>query len=274
MVENRRTVLQSIGAWAAGSLLLRPRTALAQHQMSDAPHMATGDGKTLVFAAATLQPALDEIVRAHKSAGEADVTVAYGPTPILAKNIEQGAPADLFFSADIVWMDYLAERKLIRSETRVDIVRNEVVLVQGGSAADGPQVAIDESFPIATVVGSGPIAMCNPDSHPAGRFAKTSLEQLGLWQAIAGKIAIVENPQAAVAMVARGDAPAAVVFVTDTHGVGGVRVSGTFPAESHAPIIYPAAVTAEARHPADAERLLAYLHSAPAREIFDRFGYR
>jgi molybdate transport system substrate-binding protein len=281
MSRNRRTFLWGLAAASvtAPVLALWPRTAKTQahhgqvHQ-GTAPTVQPNNENTLVFAAATLKPALDEVVKAYKSSGGADVTVAYGPTPVLAKNITDGAPADVFFSADTRWMDYLADHNLIRAETRVAVVGNEVVFVQGGDAAGAPAITIGPAFPIAQAVGSGPLAMCNPDSHPAGRYGKTSLQDAGLWDAIASKIAIVENPQIAAAMVARGDAPAAVVFATDIHGLKGVRVVGTFAEPNDAPIVYPAAVTTGAPHPANAGHFLMYLRAPPARQIFDRFGYR
>jgi molybdate transport system substrate-binding protein len=248
--------------------------ASPQGHHGNVPQAPSPSGNTLVFAAATLKPALDEVVSAFKSSGGADVTVAYGPTPVLAKNIADGAPADIFFSADGRWMDYLAEQNLIRAETRVAVVGNEVVFIQGGDMAAAQAVTIGPSFPIAKAVGSGPLAMCNPESHPAGRYGKTSLQDAGLWDAIASKIAIVENPQVAAAMVARGDAPAAVVFATDVHGLNGVKIVGKFSEPAHSPIVYPAAVTTGARHVANAEHFLTYLRSPAARQIFDRYGYR
>jgi molybdate transport system substrate-binding protein len=277
MSADRRAFLRWMTAACAApaALVTGPGAAHAQHHHGATPPMAHRSSEdTLVFAAATLKPALDEVVRAYKAAGGAALNVAYGPTPILAKNVADGAPADVFFSADALWMDYLAQHDLIRKDTRADIVRNETVLVQGAGAGAGPPIAIDRSFPIAKAVGSGPLAMCNPESHPAGRFGKASLQELGLWDSVAAKIAIVENPQVAVLMVARGDAPAAVVFATDVYGVTGVRIAGTFPAQSQSPIVYPAAVTTGARHPESANHVLVYLRSPDARNIFDRFGYR
>ncbi len=275
-MQVRRSVLRMFGACLAGAALARcPAVAYAQHGKSDhgtgMMPQAAGDADVLVCAAATLKPALDEIVAAYD---QAKIRVAYGPTPFLAKNIVDGAPADIFFSADAAWMDYLAERRLIRRHTRFDVVGNDVVLVQSAKAATDPVAEIDASFPIAAVVGAGPLAMCNPESHPAGRFGRTSLEQLGLWDAVSSKVAIVENPQIAAAMVARGDVPAAVVFATDIHGLSGVRIAGKFPDRSHARIAYPVAVTMSAPHPMKAEAFAAYLQTAPARQVFDRFGYR
>jgi len=274
IVKGRRSLLRWMAvAGAAGpALSLWPKASRAQHH-HDMTRQAPAHGdETLIFAAATLKPALDEIVRIYRDAGGAALNVAYGPTPMLAKNIADGAPADIFFSADGRWMDYLSEHKLIRNETRAEIVKNELVLIKGGS--EGPAVTVDHNFPIARIVGAGPLAMCNPDSHPAGRYGKASLQELGLWDTIAAKIVIAENPQVAALMVARGDAPAAIVFATDIHGVSGVTIAGTFPDAGHPPITYPAAVATDARHSEEAARFLTYLRSPEARKIFDRFGYQ
>jgi molybdate transport system substrate-binding protein len=275
IVDRRAFLRQAAATCAAGAAPAAwPFAAQAQHHHDAMPAVPQDSERTLVFAAATLKPALDEIVRAYKAAGGAEPNIAFGPTPILAKNIVDGAPADLFFSADGRWMDYLAERSLIRRHTRVDVVRNDVVLAQAGGPGEGHAATIDRAFPIARIVGAGPLAMCNPESHPAGYHGKLALQELGLWDAVAAKVAIVENPQVAVLMVARGDAPAAVVFATDVHGVSGARIAGTFAEQERSPIAYPAAVTMGAPHPEEAQRVLAYLRSPEARQIFDRFGYR
>jgi len=130
------------------------------------------------------------------------------------------------------------------------------------------------SAALAKVVGAGPLCMCNPADHPAGRYGKASLEALGLWESVAQKIAIANDPQAAVVQVTRGEAPAAIVFATDVKDVPGTRIIGTFPDASHPPIVYPVALTMAAPHADAAERLLAYLKSAEARTLFDRYGYR
>jgi molybdate transport system substrate-binding protein len=295
MLMERRAFLRWLPAVGLGGISLAIGTAAsrAQHQQHAAPPVSRHDtshdnvshdgAATLVFAAATLKPALDEVMRAFEAAGGAKVNIAYGPGPILAKNIMDGAPADVFFSADTLWMDYLAERKLIRDDTRVDVVRNEVVLVRSEKGApaikDGQSekdraATVDAAFPIAGIVGAGPIAMCNPESHPAGRYGRLRLQEQHLWDAIASKVAIVENPQVAALMVGRGDATSAVVFATDVHGIGGVRIVGTFPGQAQSPIVYPAAVTAGAPHPERARHLLMFLRSPQARGIFDGYGYR
>jgi molybdate transport system substrate-binding protein len=275
MLMERRAFLRWLSVIGSGgmSLTIGTLASYAQHHQHAPPQSPDG-ADILVFAAATLKQALDDAVHAFEAARGVRVNVAYGPSPILAKNIEDGAPADIFFSADTLWMDYLAGRKLIRDETRVDVVRNEVVLVQGGKDGNAPAATVDSSFPIAGLVGAGPIAMCNPRSHPAGRFAHLRLQQAGLWDAIASKIAIVENPQVAALMVGRGDATSAVVFATDIYGVAGVHIAGRFPDQAESPIVYPAAVTAAAPHPERARHLLMFLRSPEVRRIFDGYGYR
>jgi molybdate transport system substrate-binding protein len=276
MVTERRAFIRwmSCAGICGLGLLAGSRASFAQHAQHGEPQANHSGGGILVFAAATLKPALDEVVRSYQAEGGAKANVAYGPAPTLAKNIVDGAPADIFFSADVLWMDYLAEHKLIRDETRIDVVRNEIVLVQGENRAKNQTVTIGSSFPIVDIVGSGPIAMCNPESHPAGRYARLRLQESNLWEAIASKIAIVENPQVAALMVARGDVSSAVVFATDIHGVGNVRIAGVFPDQANSPIVYPAALTVSAPHPENARRLLEYLHSPQAQKIFERFGYR
>jgi molybdate transport system substrate-binding protein len=234
---------------------------------------ADGHG-VLVFAAATMKPALDAIVADWRTRDGGEVTIAYGPSPALAKQIENGAPADIFVSADPLWMDYLAERRLVRRHTRADLVRNVLVLAGAGrQPADAPAAVVDSAYPLSQVVGAGPLCMCNPADHPAGRYGKASLQALSLWEAVASRIAIVDNPQVAVTMVSRGDAPAAVVFATDVRGVHDTRVLGTFPATSHPPIVYPGALTMAAPHADAAEKLLAFLRSTEVRALFDSYGY-
>ena len=275
---DRRDALTALFAGLAGAIP-GVRSAAAQHHAmtpsTGVPGAGSGDGRAvLVFAAATLKSALDAIVSAYRTKEGGEVTVAYGPTPALAKQIENGAPADIFLSADPLWMDYLAERQLIRRHTRADLVGNVLILAGHGSPSAEAPAAIDRTFALSPIVGAGPLCMCNPADHPAGRYGKASLDALGLWEAVAGKIAIVDNPQVAVTMVGRGDAPAAVVFATDVKDVAGIRVLGTFPEASHPPIVYPIALTMAAPHADAASRLLAYLRSAEARAIFDRHGYR
>jgi len=269
----RRNALAALLTGLAGAVPAARHAAAQHHTM--APATASGDGRgVLIFAAATLKPALDPIVSAYRAKEGGEVTIAYGPTPALAKQIENGAPADIFLSADPIWMDYLAERRLIRRHTRADLVGNLLILAGRGPQSAEMPVVIDRTFPLAQIVGTGPLCMCNPADHPAGRYGKASLEALGLWATVASKIAIVDNPQIAVVMVARGDAPAALVFATDIKDVPDTRRLGTFSEASHPPIVYPGAVTMAAPHADAADRLLSYLRSAEVRTLFDGYGYK
>jgi molybdate transport system substrate-binding protein len=223
-----------------------------------------------VFAAVTLKPVLDMIAEEYRRSSGGDVLLVYGPSPALAKQIENGATADLFFSADKEWVDELAQHHLIRPETVIELVSNHLVMI---ARTGGEQrVTIAQGFSLAQLVGAGPLAMCDPDSHPAGRYGKASLVNLGVWQDVETKIARTENPLLAVKLVARGDAPFAIVFTTDAATDPGVEIVGIFPNDTHPPILYPVAVTAESRNP-DAGRFLAYLRSPQALSRFKERGY-
>jgi molybdate transport system substrate-binding protein len=216
-----------------------------------------------VLAAVTLKPALDAIAKEYRGG---DVELVYGPSPSLAKQVENGLPADLFFSADTLWMDELAQRHLIRPEMRTNLIGNRLVLVARKGSDD--RVTIAPGFPLARLVGAGPLAMCDPDR----RYAKASLTALGVWQSVENKIARVENPLLAAKMVAEGDASMAVVFATDAATDAGVEVVGTFPDDTDPKIVYPVAVLAESRSP-DTAGFFAYLKSPHAMAVFERLGY-
>jgi molybdate transport system substrate-binding protein len=223
-----------------------------------------------VLAAATLKNALDSVVQQWQQEGGAPVTLVYGATPALAKQIENGAPSDLFFSADPDWMAYLDGRHLVRTETRRNILGNRLVLI---AAAKSPlATTIAAGFPLLSLLGEGRLAMCDPAHDPAGRYGRASLESLGVWSSVADRIAIAENVRVAVTMVGRGEAPLAVVFTTDAVGNDSVKTLGSFPDDSHPPILYPASVTTASRHP-DAVRFLNYLSSPSGKAVFARFGY-
>jgi len=222
-----------------------------------------------VLAAFTLKPALDEIVQAYGAHGGA-VTLIYGSSPGLAQQIEIGEPGDLFFSADPMWTDELMKHQLLKADTVTDLVGNQLVLIaKKGSAPPG---AAGGQLALVRLIGIGPIAMCDPDSHPAGRMAKASLAKLGLWDSVAPKVARAENPLLAVKMVARGDAPYAIVFATDALTDPGVDIVMTFPDDSHPPIRYSVGILAKSSNP-DAEKFLDYLKSPSTTDVFKRFGY-
>jgi molybdate transport system substrate-binding protein len=220
-----------------------------------------------VLAAVTLKPAMDAIAEKY-SGGE--VLLVYGPSPTLAKQIENGVPADIFFSADTIWMDELTQHHLIKPETNIDFVSNHLVLI--GRKGSGNRVTIAPGFPLAKLVGAGPLAMCDPDSHPAGRYGKASLVALDVWQSVEHKIARADSPLLAVTMVARGDVPFAIVFATDAATDGEVEIVGTFPDDTHPKIGYPVAVLTQSHNP-DALQFLDYLKSAAALAMFQKFGY-
>ena len=222
-----------------------------------------------VLAAFTLKPALDDIAQGYDATGGA-VTLVYGPSPGLAQQIENGAPGDLFFSADPMWTDELMKRQLVNRGTLTDLVGNQLVLIAGKGKA--PMVTNTRELQLMSLIGAGPLAMCDPDSHPAGRMAKASLTKLGVWDSLAPKVARAENPLLAVKMVARGDVPYAAVFTTDALSDPDVDIVMTFPDDTHPPIRYPVALLAKSTNP-DAATFLDYLKSPPAMSIFKRLGY-
>jgi molybdate transport system substrate-binding protein len=178
-----------------------------------------------VLAAFTLKPALDEIAEGYRKGG-GEVVLVYGPSPGLAQQLENGASGDIFFSADPMWTDELVQHQLIKRGAVTDLVSNHLVLI---AKKGTPPAALNGGIALIQLLGPGPLAMCDPDSHPAGRMAKASLTAIGLWDSVEKKIARAENPLLAVKMVARGDAPYAVVFTTDAMTDPGVDIIATFP---------------------------------------------
>jgi molybdate transport system substrate-binding protein len=224
-----------------------------------------------VLAAFTLKPALDAIAQEYRKGG-GEVTLVYGPSPTLAQQIEKGAPADFFFSADALWMDELAQHKLLKPDTVSEPISNHLVLIARKNKVAGEPKVIGPGFPLGPLVGAGPLAMCDPESHPVGRYAKASLTAFGVWDGVKKKIASAENPLLAVKMVARGDVPLAIVFTSDALTDPGVAIVGTFPDDSHPPIRYPIAIVAKSTNPG-ATRFLDYVKSHAASEIFKGLGY-
>ncbi|MCY1704680.1 molybdate ABC transporter substrate-binding protein [Pannonibacter sp. SL95] len=234
------------------------------------PVPAAQAAETTVFAAASLKTALDDIVVAYQAGGSDKVIVSYGGSSALAKQIEQGAPADIFISASTDWMDKLAKAKLIKEDSRVDLLGNTLVLVAHG--ADAPKVEITGKLDLAALLGDNRLAMALVDSVPAGVYGKAALTSLGLWPSVEAKVAQSDNVRAALALVAAGEAPFGIVYATDAVAEKNVSVVGTFPPSSHDPIVYPAALTAEAKDGAAA--FLAYLQGQAARSAFERQGFK
>ncbi len=226
-------------------------------------------GPLVVFAAASLKGSLDEVARAFESSGAGrDVRISYGATSSLARQIEAGAPAQVFLSADQAWMDYIAARGLLRGP-RVALLSNALVLI--APAARVPRLRIAPGFALAAALGDGRLAIADPGAVPAGRYARAALGTLGVWKAVEGRLAPAANVRAALALVARGEAPLGIVYRTDALAEPRVAVVDTFPESSHPPIVYPLGVLRGA--PAAADAFAAYLAAPAARAIWKRHGF-
>jgi molybdate transport system substrate-binding protein len=223
-----------------------------------------------VFAAASLKGAMDEQARSFEAATGNKVIVSYGASNALAKQIESGAPADLFVSADLDWMDYLEQRKLLSPNTRTNLLRNTLVLVAPASSSS--TLKIGPNFGLAAALGSEKLAMANPDSVPAGKYGRAALESLGVWSAVEKQVARAETVRAALALVSRGEAPFGIVYKTDAMADKGVKIVDTFPSDTHPAIVYPIALLVNGKSPA-AKPLLEYLRSAPARAVWEKDGF-
>jgi molybdate transport system substrate-binding protein len=223
-----------------------------------------------VFAAASLKEALDDAATQFQRANGQKVVISYAASSALAKQIENGAPADVFISADLDWMDYVEQRKLIRAGTRANLLRNRLVLI--APADSKAQFEIKTGFPLAKLLGDGKLSMADPDSVPAGKYGKTALEKLGVWGSVEGKVARGDNVRTALNFVARGEAPLGIVYQTDAFAEKKVRVVAQFPQDTHPAIIYPVAVIASSRNAA-APVFVNYLKSAEARAIFEKYGF-
>lgn len=233
---------------------------------------AAGQAEPLrVFAAASLKPALEQVLAATDGPATGTVTASYAASSQLARQIEAGAPAAVFISADQDWMDYLAERGQVVAGSRVDLLGNALVLVAPRSST--LRLAIAPGFDLVGALGEdGRLALAQPGSVPAGRYAKAALRSLGAWEAVEPRIVATDNVRAALNFVARGEVPLGVVYRSDTVSEPSVRVVGEFPAGTHAPIVYPAAVIAGHDTPA-ARRLLEHLRAPAQQAIFREHGF-
>jgi molybdate transport system substrate-binding protein len=224
-----------------------------------------------VFAAASMKNALDEVDSLFTEQSGIKVVASYAASSSLMKQIEQGAPADVFLSADIDWMDYGIKHNLIKNDTRKDLLGNRLVLIAAKDSKIG-NVSIAPGFDLAALAGSGRIATGDVRAVPAGLYAKAALEKLGIWSSVESKIAMAENVRAALVLVARGEAPLGIVYETDAKVDPSVKIIGVFPEDSHPPIIYPVAMTKDAKP--DAAQYLAFLTTPKARAVFERYGFR
>ena len=224
----------------------------------------------LLFAAASLKNALDDIDQTWQRDTGQPVTASYAASSTLAKQIENGAPGDLFISADTEWMDYLDRRKLLKPGSRSNLLGNTLVFIAPANSQVALTVA--PAFPLAAALGDGRLAMADPTSVPAGKYGKAALEKLGVWPSVANRIAAAENVRAALLLVARGEAPLGIVYRTDAAVEPGVRVVAAFPPDSHPPIVYPIALIAASQNP-NAPALLTYLHGPAAKAQFRKAGF-
>ncbi|MDB6089010.1 MAG: molybdenum transporter molybdenum-binding protein ModA [Gammaproteobacteria bacterium] len=233
--------------------------------------VAADDSSTvLVFAAASLTNVLDELSTAFTGQTKVPVKSSLAASSVLAKQIEAGAPADVFFSADLDWMDYLEQRKLLKPGSRHDVAGNRLVLI--APADSRVTVKIVNGVDLAPALGpQGRIATGDPDSVPVGKYARAALQKLGAWDKVSGRIVRAESVRAALAFVARGEAPLGIVYRTDALAEKRVRIVAEFPQDTHPPITYPIAVTTHGG-PA-AQQFVDFTRAAAAAEIFRKYGF-
>jgi molybdate transport system substrate-binding protein len=223
------------------------------------------------FAAASMKNAVDDINAAFSKANpNIKVVSSYAASSALAKQIESGAPADLFASADLEWMDYVAQKKLIKDDTRTNLLGNRLVLIAPkDSKIDN--VTIGQGFDLAKLAGDGRITTGDVKAVPVGKYAKAALEKLGSWQAAGPKFAMAENVRAALTLVSRGEAVLGIVYETDAKVDPGVKIVAKFPEDSHPAIIYQVALTKDAKP--DAMKYINFMRSNEAKTIFEKYGF-
>jgi len=224
----------------------------------------------LFFAAASTGHAIDRIVELYGAHSDDAVRVSLAASSTLAVQIANGAPADIFLSANIDWMDYLAEKNAIVHRSRVNLLANQLALI---AASNNPvYLRIAHGFPLTGALGDGRLSVADPDHVPAGMYAKTALENLGIWQRVRNRLARTANARAAILLIARGEAPLGVAYTSDVVGDGNLRIIDVFPAATHPPIIYPMALIVGNKETA-ARTFANFLVSGEARRVFDRHGF-
>jgi molybdate transport system substrate-binding protein len=260
-----------MGSWMKRRAWLGLAAATALAPALLAPVGAAAQDGLVIFAAASLKNALDEIAAGWaKETGKPAPRISYAASPALARQMEQGAPADLFISADLDWMDYVEKKDLIRKDSRFNLLGNKIVLIAPRDSTT--TVEVRPGFDLASALAGGRLAMANVESVPAGKYGKAALEKLGAWDGVKGSIAQAENVRAALLLVARGEAPLGIVYATDAAAEPNVKIVGEFPADSHPPIIYPAALTKAPTSP-DARAFLDILKGSKARPAFEKQGF-
>jgi molybdate transport system substrate-binding protein len=261
-------VLGALFAVAAATHTTAYAAPLALPEDVEGAHGRSGKA-LIVFAAASLTDVLDEVDRAYTARTGIEVRASYAASSVLARQIESGAPADVFFAADYEWMNYLEQHRLLKEGSRHDLLGNTLLLV--AAAGSSLQLRIAPGFDLPGALGKGRLALGDPDSVPAGMYAQAALTNLGVWDRVKDHLARADNVRAALEYVARGESPLGIVYGTDAQAEKRVRVVDTFPANTHPPITYPVALT-EGAHP-EAERYAEFLRSETARQIFMRRGF-
>lgn len=245
-------------------------SGLAALTLCFAANTASAAEPVLVFDAASLTDVVNDLGAAFTAKTGVPVKSSPAASSALAKQIEAGAAADVFFSADLEWMDYLEQRKLVRPASRHSVVLNRLVLI--APADSKVAVKIGPGFDLVHALGDGKLATGDPDSVPVGKYAHVALEKLGVWDRVSGRIVRAENVRAALAFVARGEAPLGIVYRTDALAEKRVRIVDEFPEDSHPPIIYPVALTARA-HP-EAQQFLDFVLGDAAKSVFRKYGFQ
>lgn len=255
---TRRRVLAAVAA-----IMLAAATPVPASSHADTRELT-------IFAAASLTNAMQDLGKAYTEKTGVKVTFSFASSSAIAKQIENGAPADMFVSADTEWMDYLQQRGLIDVPTRKDILSNRLVLI--APADSTVKLKIAPGFALAQALGKdGRLSTGDPDFVPAGRYARSALSNLGVWNDVADRLLRAENVRSAMAFVSRGEAPLGIVYLSDVGVDRKVRVVDTFPANSHTPIVYPAALVKGSKP--GAQDFFAFIQTSDARAVFEKYGF-
>jgi molybdate transport system substrate-binding protein len=243
---------------------------LALALVAGLPTAQADEGKVTVFAAASMKNALDAVNEACASQVGEEAAISYASSSALAKQIEGGAPADIFISADLDWMKYLHDKNLVKTDTEHKLLGNAIVLVAPKDST--ATAALEKGFDLAGLIGDSRLAIGEVNSVPAGKYGKSALESLGMWPSVEGKLAQAENVRAALKLVATGEAALGVVYATDAVAEPGVKVIATFPDDSHKPIVYPIAQIADSKD-AQAGAWLKCAESDTAKPLYEAQGF-
>jgi molybdate transport system substrate-binding protein len=250
--------------------LVRSSLAAALLIAAGASQRPLAQSSLTIFAAASMKNALDDVNAAFTRQSKIKTVVSYAATSALMRQIEQGAPADIFASADLDWMEYGLKNKLVNPATRVNLLGNRLALIAPKDSTIGT-VTIAPGFDLAKLIGDGRIATGEVKSVPVGRYAMAALQKLDIWPSVEKRMAMVENVRVALALVARGEAVLGIVYETDAKIEPGVKIVGRFPADSHPEIVYPVAATVKAKP--EATRYLAFLQSQASKVVFEKYGF-